>query len=124
MHPVVGFGRDVAAQHAAPLHVGAEGPVQADGAPSKPIGFSMPQTKHMRELGCLFMMSSPCAVYIIASRVDSGKLRWPEARLVVACNSVSDTVGHRRIFARQAADTVILTHQHSLYLGLIYIFLT
>jgi hypothetical protein len=40
---------------AAPLVVGVEGQVQADGAPSSPMGMSTPQTKPVRELDCFSM---------------------------------------------------------------------
>jgi hypothetical protein len=44
---------------AAALVVGVELELEADGAPSSPMGVSMPHTEHMRELGCLSMMVSP-----------------------------------------------------------------
>lgn len=39
--------------------VGIELEVWADGAPSGPMGFSMPHTKCMRESGCFSIMSAP-----------------------------------------------------------------
>ena len=52
---------------AAALVVGIEGEVQADG------GLWMPETKHMREPGCLFIIVSPCVASIMASRLGLGK---------------------------------------------------
>ena len=52
---------------AASLVVGVEGQVQADGAPSSPMGLSMPHAKHMRELGCFSTVAPPCALCIMAS---------------------------------------------------------
>jgi hypothetical protein len=44
---------------AAPFIIGVEPEVQADGAPSSPMGLSMPHTKPMWELGGFSVMSSP-----------------------------------------------------------------
>jgi hypothetical protein len=74
---VLGFGPE--AGDAATLVVGVEGQVQADGAPSRPMGLSMPHTKHMRELGCFSMMLPPCAYGIIASPQGLGKRLWCKA---------------------------------------------
>jgi hypothetical protein len=66
-----------------PLVVGVEGEVQSDGAPSGPMRVSMPQTKHMRELGCFSMMPPPCAACIMASRQGLGKCLRSLARSIV-----------------------------------------
>ena len=64
---------------APPFVVGVERQVQADGALSDTMGLSMPQTKHMRELGCFSMMLPPCASRVIASTWGLGKSLPPEA---------------------------------------------
>jgi hypothetical protein len=38
----------------------------------RPMGFSMAHTKQMRELGCLSMIGSPCAAFMIASMKGLG----------------------------------------------------
>lgn len=64
---------------AAPIVIGVEGQMQADGAPSGSMGVSTPQTKHMRDLGCFSMMFSPAdagslsAARILALRLALGK---------------------------------------------------
>jgi hypothetical protein len=92
---------------APPLVVGVELELQPDRI------LDAAHETHAR-VGLLFHNDASLCRRIIASGVDSGKLRWPEACLVVACNSVSDRVGHQRICARQAAEPVFLTHHHSL----------
>jgi hypothetical protein len=47
------------ASDGAALIVDIEPQLQADGASSRPMGFSMLHTKHKRELGCFSMMVSP-----------------------------------------------------------------
>lgn len=58
---------------APPLVVGVELEVQSDGAPSRRMGVSTPQTKLMRELGCFSMMLPPCAFWTIALTSSLGK---------------------------------------------------
>jgi hypothetical protein len=60
------LGPGAEAGDTAPLVVGVEFQREAMGLP-------MPQTKHMRELGCFSMMLSPCAACMIASTQGLGK---------------------------------------------------
>jgi hypothetical protein len=64
----------IATRDAASVVIGVERKVQADGAPSRAMGLSMPQTKHMQELGCFSMILPPCASHITANTRGLSKL--------------------------------------------------
>jgi len=68
---VLGLGLE--AGDAATLVVRIELQVQPDGAPSSSMGLSMPQTKHLRELGYFSMVPPPCASWIITWPPGLGK---------------------------------------------------